>query len=729
MELPCFFLLVKLKKNDDRILLKAVKKFNHPLTTLKEENVRNGIIHLSVRLMAVLFVALILATPIFAQMEADRPTPPGTKPPVTLFTRLADAGVADDFPGHDFVTVYDHSINRVMDSGVTYVDLYQLTKVLTDQGCLDLSALRWDYDPNSSFIELKEVNIVRGEETISVPVEDVIDLPAPQRSIYWNNRIKVLQLPRLEVGDGIEVKAMRKGYNYALLADDVETDFDAQNLIASDGDDRYIPPMAGHYFDIVLFQSDVPIIEKKYVLELPSDKRLISEIYNHPIFAKTDYDNDKTIYSWWSFNVPALKHESRQPDANDLSPKVVMTTAESWETKSKWFFDVNKNQFEITPDIQAKVDEILVTAGATKGTEMEKAKALNHWVAQNIRYSGQPIPKGEGFTLHPSDLLFENRSGVCKDIASLSITFLRAAGLDTYPAMTMAGSRIEDIPADQFNHCVVAWKRDNGSFTMLDPTWVPFNNDIWSKLETEQHYVIGHPDGVYLQQIRYSPPEESPLKIVHNAAMNMDGSIKGTFRLEGTGACDSRLRRIVYQRSARSLNDYVASLLANIGNNVTITKLTHRHVEDFTGNMWMEAEYKIDDFALKVDGGLEFNPFAINVVKDHAYLFRAGSTDWGEERENDIFLYYTQRLDITENIRLPKGFKIVEELNADSIDETFAAFSASAKNGRKNLVIKSLTDVRRRQIPPSGYCGFKKALDEMDEWSGITLRATKGGTK
>jgi hypothetical protein len=43
------------------------------------------------------------------------------------------------------------------------------------------------------------------------------------------------------------------------------------------------------------------------------------------------------------------------------------------------------------------------------------------------------------------------------------------------------------IPADQFNHCVVAVKKTDGSFVMLDPTWSPFNMELWSRAESEQY--------------------------------------------------------------------------------------------------------------------------------------------------------------------------------------------------------------------------------------------------
>ena len=42
------------------------------------------------------------------------------------------------------------------------------------------------------------------------------------------------------------------------------------------------------------------------------------------------------------------------------------------------------------------------------------------------------------------------------------ISMLRMAGFEAYPAMTMAGSRVESIPADHFNHSVAVVKLSYG---------------------------------------------------------------------------------------------------------------------------------------------------------------------------------------------------------------------------------------------------------------------------
>lgn len=681
--------------------------------------------------LKMVLISALTAAAASAQLERDRPAPPGEPPPPTAFTRLADAGTVKDHPGAQRVIVLDVAVNRVQENGVTYVDLYTLTKILTAEGVRDGSVLEWPYDPRSSFVEVAEVNVVRDGSRIPVDVSRVLDLPAPQAAIYWQDRVKVLQLPRLQVGDGVEVVAMRKGYNYALLADDEAETLplrDARQTIRAADDDRYVPPMPGEYFDIVVMQADAPIVEKRYSLVLPASKRLISREYNGAVWSGTEYTDSTTTHTWWVENVPALPDEPRQPGEQDLAPKVVLSTAPSWQAKSKWFFDVNRGQFEVTHDIRAHVQQVLAEAGLTERSDpMRVAKALNHWVAQNIRYSGQTMGEGEGFTLHPSNVLFEYRSGVCKDIASMSVTLLRAAGLDAYPAMTMAGSRIEDIPADQFNHCVVAWEKSPGDFVMLDPTWVPFTNDIWSKLENEQQYVIGHPDGAALQEIRYSPPHESPLVVRNRAALREDGTLAGTLRLEAGGALDGRLRGLINGSPKRSLAAGIAALLGRACERVEIGAVQYRRPDDFTGDMWVEIAYELPRYALAVGDGYELRPAALAVVKDHGALFRAGSTDWAPARQTDILLYNTQRLDVREEIRLPRGWRLADQPSCPPVDETLASFAGGVEQKDGSLVITALAEVKRRQIPPDHYAGFRKAIAGLDEFAARPIRLGKGG--
>jgi hypothetical protein len=653
--------------------------------------------------------------------QSDQPSlPPGDHPPPTAFDRLERSGTAEDFDSAAYAIVLDMTVNTVNELGITYTDSYLLYKVLTEEGCKKLAVNTWRYEPLSSFVDVKEVNILRNGKSITVPIDKVLDLPAPQRGIYWQDRIKTVQLPRLHVGDGVEIKLFRKGYSYALL--------DSVSGMEPD-DERYIPPMPGEYFDIVLFESQYPTVERKYVLRLPSDKRLHSQVYNGPLFSHTTYDGDTTIYSWWAKDIPAWKPQRYRPAQSDILTKVVIATVESWEAKSRWFFEVNENQFEYTDAIKAKVDEILAGAGVADGTDEQKAFELVHWVAQNIRYSGQTMGQGEGYTLHSGAMIFEQRSGVCKDIAGMLVTMMRAAGLDSYAAMTMAGSRIEEVPADQFNHCVVALKKEDRTFVMYDPTWVPFDRGIWSKLETEQHYLIGTPEGEPLSRIAYSPPEESPLMVTSTCRILPDGTLEGSFELRGEGAMDRYLRCMLTWYRLSETEHRLARMLSSLSDRIEISKYERGDVLDFNRTMYWKIDYRVPEYALPVDGGFEFRSPMLRLTNKNSMLFRAGSYDWPEKRRDDVFFYFTELLDGKETIKLPKGYTVTDLKKSDEIDETYAYFKGESDMTKKGLAINQKAEIRRRQIPEDGYDGFRKTIKEFQKYAETVFRAEKGGAK
>lgn len=666
-----------------------------------------------------IMVLLVTAACVTAQADKSLSLPPGDSPPPTVFDRIKDAGDAKKFDSAAYVIVYDSTANRVNEQGVTYTNGYILYKLLTEEGCRNRSVLTWRYEPLSSYVDVREVNIIRGAEAIPVAIENVKDVPAPQWGIYWGDRLKVLQLPRLHVGDGIEIKVFRKGYSYALL--DAST--------AEPDDERYIPPMPGEYFDIVLFEATVPIVKKIYVLQMPSEKRLHSQIYNGPMYSRTAYSADTTTYAWWIEDVGAWDPQRYRPSSSDIVTKVVLATVESWEAKSRWFFDVNEKQFAVTDAIKAKVDEILTDAGVADGTEEEKAFELVHWVAQNIRYSGQTMGEGEGYTLHSGAMIFEQRSGVCKDIAGMLITMMRAAGMDSYGAMTMAGSRIETVPADQFNHCVVALREKDGSFEMYDPTWVPFNKDIWSRYETEQHFLIGTPEGEGLSRITYSPAVESSVKITNSGRILADGTFEGTLEMHGNGTMDSRLRGILRRRHRSELENYLAEFLHYISDRVELKGYEHGGLLDFKNDMWWQISYRIPQYALPVDDGYEFKSPLMQLTIKSGTLFSKANYDWPEKRRDDVFFYTTQLVDGTETIKLPDGYKVAEPKKSKEIDETYAYFKGEGEMTRKGLVVKQRAEVKRRQIPQEGYEGFRKAMKEAKEYAGTLFRAEKGGAK
>jgi len=147
------------------------------------------------------------------------------------------AGDAKTFPKDNLLVVFDSTISDVQESGLTYVRNHILYKILIATGAKNLNALTFGYDPQSAYVEIQKAAIYRRDgKIINLDLGGVMDYPAPARAIYWGAREIMIETGRLEPGDAVEVVMFKKGFTYALRQDD---------------DDKYIPPMRGHFYDIV----------------------------------------------------------------------------------------------------------------------------------------------------------------------------------------------------------------------------------------------------------------------------------------------------------------------------------------------------------------------------------------------------------------------------------------------------------------------------------------------
>ena len=431
----------------------------------------------------------------------------------------------------DCVTLLDSTLVSVQPTGQGSFAVCKVIKVQTPKGAVANRIIKYDYDPLTAYAEFKHATIYRADGRVEeLDVKKTCDYAAPARAIYWGARQIMLEVGALQPGDIVDYEIAKKGFTYALLG------------AGEEDDSRFIPPMRGQFYDIVPFWSTVPTVRKVYKVSIPMEKEMQFQFYQGECTSSMRYEDGRKAYTFVMENMMPFAKEPNMVDLFDAAPKLMMSSTPQWEDKSLWFNKVNEDygSFAPFPAAQKKVDELI----KGKKTEMEKIAVLTHWVADNIRYSGISMGKGEGYTLHNTEMNYTDRCGVCKDIAGTLISFLRMAGFQAYPAMTMAGSRVESIPADHFNHCVAVVKLSNGTYMPLDPTWVPFCRELWSSAEQQQNYLPGVPEGSDLCITPVSAPENHYVRIKADNRLEADGTLRGTFTLTAEGQSDSNIRRI-----------------------------------------------------------------------------------------------------------------------------------------------------------------------------------------
>jgi len=600
---------------------------------------------------------------------------------------IEKAGDAGKYPGASAVVIFDSTNVRVMDTGLSYVTTHQLTKVLKAAGAIRLATLRFNYDPLSAYVEVRKVRILRKDGSVEmIPLESILDHAAPARAIYWGAREKMVPVGRLENGDALETVVFRKGNE----------------------DERFIPPMRGHFYDIVNFWSSNPVLIKTYTISLPSDKPLQYQVYNGELRSWVHFVGKRIVYHWEKEDVNPFKRESDMVAISDVAPKLLVSTCEDWIAKSLWFHKVNEDygSFDVTPEVQKKVDELTENCK----TDEEKVYILTHWVAEEIRYSGLSMGKGEGYTLHTGEMNFRDRCGVCKDKAGMLITMLRAAGMESYPAMTMAGSRIDRIPADQFNHCVTIWTSGEGDYVLLDPTWVPGVRELWSSAEQQQEYLMGVPEGADLKTTPISPPEKHYFRVQGESEITKDGTLHGWVTVEGEGQSDSRIRRNL--RGWKSLRQrYFDQAMYAISPRAKIISLKYSDPYDISKPMKITIQYQINKYATVLKDEIIFTPLvARHIFSDRGtnpYLYM--NLDL-KKRKYAFRTRCSKLINFKEKISLPKGYKVANPPKFKSITGDAADFSAQYKVTKNHIELNETLRMKKRIYAAEDWKNFRKAV-------------------
>ncbi len=599
---------------------------------------------------------------------------------------------------YDCVTLKDSISVVVEPSGTGSFAVCKAFQVLTPEGAVNNRIIKYDYDPLTAQAFFRWATIYRANgDILNLDVTQACDYAAPARAIYWGARQVMLEIGRLQPGDVVEYEISKKGFTYALLGSD-------------DDDARFIPPMRGQFYDIVPFWVSEPTIRKVYKVTVPMEKELQFQFYQGECTSSMRYEDGKKAYLFSIDNALPFKQEPNMVDLFDAAPKLMMSSTPRWEEKSLWFNKVNEDygSFDALPEAQKKVDELI----KGKHTEMDKIAALTHWVADNIRYSGISMGEGEGYTLHNTKMNFTDRAGVCKDIAAMLISFLRMAGFEAYPAMTMAGSRVESIPADHFNHCVAVVKLSNGIYMPLDPTWVPFCRELWSSAEQQQNYLPGVPEGSDILLTPTSDPENHYVRITADNRLDEKGTLSGQFIITAEGQSDSNVRRIFTRGWQTEWEASLESQLLAVSPKAKLKKVDYgKNPKDYqAAPVKITFSYEIPGYAISGDNEMVLKPFVMNNLYNQVKTYLRINTDL-EDRKYAFRDGCSRLVELKESIRLPKGYQLVNAPRAEEQSGDAADFHGTLSQEGNTLQISQQLALKKRVYEASDWNGFKEAVN------------------
>jgi len=493
------------------------------------------------------------------------------------------------------------------------------------------------------------------------------------------------------------------------------------------------------YQDVHLFQTGLPVLTSRYVLELPQGWSATSKMFNS---AQIDPRVSGTSYTWELADLKPVKSEPLSPSIVNLVPRLAVNygpegastaahkTFNDWLDVSRWASTLYEPQVIITPELAAKARDL--TAGAK--TELEKIRAIGFYV-QNLQYISIDIgvAHGNGYKPRRSDLVFNRGYGDCKDKANLMRAMLKVLDIEAYPIAIYSGDptyvRTEWASPQQFNHCIIAVRvsKDTEAPTVMEHATLgrllifdatdPYTpvGDLPDYLQGSHGLIIAGESGG-IAKMPMTPPEADVLDRELEVTLSPTGDLAGTIRERANGQTSTAFRSEARRLSAA---DYRRMLEGWLTRGSTGARL----VEFSSADRHADAAYDLDvEFAAPRYGQLMQNRL---LIFKPVVVGRRQSLSLTEQTRSNPIELESLWMRESAKITLPEGFDIDEMPDPIDFESEFGAYRSSYEVKENKLHFTRSFRIKRSLVGPEKYNdvrGFFKKILDAEQSSVVLIR-------
>ena len=624
-----------------------------------------------------------LATGLWAQ--APRITPAGD-PSVRADTIYSLAVDPAKYPDEQFVYLLDDGVVRVEMDGRGSRTYRQIIQVFTREAAEHWGEQEFYHDPGREKLTLNWARVVGidGKVISEKPSHEQESLsPAARESpVYTDQRVLQISLGGVAPGTIVD-------YSYT-----VET---------------LQPLVPGDFFTAWRITTGKLTRRSRFLLDVPELMTPRIQERNLPTPRREVRSGSRRVYQWTATDVQGVEPEPFAADSNDVIATVVAAAPITWNTVAAWYANLSKDRYQMTPDLESKLSEVLQDAS----TQQDSLLAVHRWVAQDFRYVSLSLGIG-GFQPRWPEEVLKTQFGDCKDKATLFITLVRRMGLTALPVLlNSAGGVDRSLPSgQQFDHMIAAVQRPNGYlFVDLTAELTPLGS--LPPPEQGEFGLVVHSDG---------RGEEVTFPMDSASANRADVRIAG--ELTGNGVFTGRLTRsasgsLQYGLRSAFANTLSASQQSQIARaiaNEAFAGATGDSLVAFNGRD-LQADPKVsvvihDDMAISKSGGTDIFTLPIRNYADPGMVERLRA-EKSRLFPIDVGAIVGPVVETSElRLTLPEGWhaRLPGGVKANSVFGSYVA--EYSQIGREVLITRSITGQRGIQ-PPSQIGALRSWLEEI----------------
>ncbi len=589
----------------------------------------------------------------------------------------------------------DNTAVRIQQDGTTSRYQQFVAKIVNDQGTRSYDYYPVNYAFGEQWVEVTKARVHHSDgrtEDARIRNRDpeVREGEYPVWSTAW------IDLPTLEVGDVIEIEYRQQDLRQSFF---------------------------GNYFgDRVLFGDQVPIASRIYTVDAPSDKQLFFHSRGLPLEPETTEADGRKTWRWVTKDLEKIDPEVGMPPIVELAPVLEVSTFESWNDFSQWYYHLIRKQFESSEEIRAKVKEL--TASAT--TNVEKVRAIYDFVVTDVRYIAWEFGV-HGFKPYSASTIFTRRFGDCKDKATLICTMLDEVGIDAYPVL-ISGNRNrprEDLSLPlvlHFNHCI-AYVPDIGDGTGLfvDGTAEHHGVTQLPMMDRGAKVLVVRDDRGDIEEIPWNRPDEQEIDETVRVQIAADGSARITQKDEFTGDFAVSIRSALEIEGQRKLR--LERIFGRRFPGAKVETVETSALDDLSASVWVKLEVSVPKYLDDTGDGMR-----LPSVEDlFATVAGISATATRENRKHELMLGNPSQSELSVEIELPPGFEASHIPKGFRVDTPQAEFEYTTEaNGRTIKLTRRLVRKDSR-VPVDNYSEYRDLVERVGQLASEKIVIRKVG--
>ena len=611
----------------------------------------------------------------------------------------------EKYPDADAVLVDSLEESRYNPDGTYVSEDSNTIKILTEKGRREESVISLSYNARYGVSKIVEVKVTGADGTVrdvdfAKTTKEATDNSSVSANIYDPmDRKIVCTIPGLKIGDVVHYRT-RKEVKMARVKN--------------------------HYANIFVFEWTCPILRQTVRIIAPKDRPLKRMAVRNPLgnvkYSSRTLADGGVEHVWVALNSPQAFAEPDTPPLYKLVQNLYVSTAEDWQTISRWYWDLCVPHLsKTTPAISNQVSKILASCGKKAG-DYDRISAIYKWVAQEVRYMGLTMEEtSPGYAPHDVNITFENRYGVCRDKAALLAAMLRIAGFEAYPVLIHAGAKMdEEVPLPYFNHAITGVRApggrgaDKAGYILMDPT-DESSRDIMPAYLGDRSYLVATPFGETLHLSSVPPAEANSLDVKSEGSVEKDGSllVKSVVRFGGLN--DNAYRRGLLKMTAENRRRFFERVVKGLSSSAELisAELSPDDLRRTEEELSVELLFRVNEALLKGESREELTVPALSRVLGVANWAFDGSTSLLKRR---FPLVVSSTARTTELIRIKLGDSIGETVALPRDIAIDGAYSFSRKTSVRNGVytMKRSLSVNDVEFSPDDYAELLESLKTVE---------------